>query len=46
MSDLRGGVRCDPIVVSAVAAEYVSESADDAAYQSEAVRRLENRGVE
>ena len=39
MSDLRSGVRYDPIVVSAestVVAEYVSESADEAAYQSEA----------
>jgi type I restriction enzyme R subunit len=39
MTDPRGDVRYDPIVVSAestVVAEYVSESADEAAYQSEA----------
>ena len=39
MSGFRGGVRYDPIVVSAEStfvAEYVSESADEAAYQSEA----------
>jgi len=39
MSDLRSDVRYDPIVVSAestVVAEYVSETADEAAYQSEA----------
>ena len=36
MTDLGGRVHYDPIVVSAestVAAEYVSESADEAAYQ-------------
>jgi len=35
VSDLRSGVHYDPIVVSAestVVAEYVSESADEAAY--------------
>jgi type I restriction enzyme R subunit len=39
MTDPRSDVRYDPIVVSAestVVAEYVSESADEAAYQSEA----------
>ena len=39
MSDLRSGVRYDPIVVSAestVVAEHFSESSDEAAYQSEA----------
>jgi len=39
MTDLRSDVRYDPIVVSAestVVAEYVSESAEEAAYQSEA----------
>ena len=39
MSDLRSGVRYDPIVVSAestVVAEYFSQSAEEAAYQSDA----------
>ena len=44
MSDIPSGIRYDPIVVSAestVVAEYVSESADEAAYQSEAALERE-----
>ena len=48
MTDPRSGVRYDPIVVSAestVVAEYVSETADEAAYQSEAALEREFIGV-
>ena len=48
MTDPRGDVRYDPIVVSAestVVAEYVSETADEAAYQSEAALEREFIGV-
>lgn len=48
MTDLRSDVRYDPIVVSAestVVAEYVSETADEAAYQSEAALEREFIGV-
>jgi len=48
MTDPRGDVRYDPIVVSAestVVAEYVSETADVAAYQSEAALEREFIGV-
>ena len=48
MTDPPSGVRYDPIVVSAestVVAEYVSETADEAAYQSEAALEREFIGV-
>jgi type I restriction enzyme R subunit len=48
MTDPRSDVRYDPIVVSAestVVAEYVSETADEAAYQSEAALEREFIGV-
>ena len=55
MSDLRSGVRYDPIVVSAestVVAEYFSQSTEEAAYQSEAalergfISRLQSQACE